>query len=202
MLDALKKRAASLQRVIEQLSPLDEDDSDTVIANFGRAGFTRKKHRLVCKAVADALAPGFPEIKLFLPWPEYQSHARGATIQLLRNHPLFGKAVKDLNVTELQYAEKLGRNVLRLLDPQGKLPPYTRFAITVGTCVQHRGHSPAEVVRFIQTAAAEDGDPDFLGLTPTDLNIVRSFLGISVNTVKPEPSDVLAFSENECQRQP
>lgn len=61
LLDALKKRVASLQRVIEQLSPLDDADAGTAAALTSRAGFAPRRHRLVCKAVADALAPGFPE---------------------------------------------------------------------------------------------------------------------------------------------
>jgi len=202
MLDALKKRVASLQRAIEQLSPLDEDDSYAANAYIGRTGFTRKKHRLVCKSVADALAPGFPEIKLFIPWPEYQSRARLASRQALRNHPVFGKALEGLADSQFEQAEKLGRGVLHLFDPLRKLPPYTRFSIIVGTCVRHLGRSPVEVVRFIKTAAAEDGDPDFLGLTPSDLDIVRRFLGISVSTAAADPADELAFSENECLRRP
>lgn len=80
LLDALKERVANLRRVIDQFSPLDEDDCDMAVAHSGRAGFSRKKHRLVCKAVADVIAPGFAEIRLFLPWPEYHSYARLATM--------------------------------------------------------------------------------------------------------------------------
>ena len=202
MLDALKQRVASLQRAIDQLSPLDEYDGYAATGVSGRAGFARKKHRLVCKAVADALAPGFPEIRLFIPWPEYQSRAHLASRQVLRHHPVFGKALEGIDDAQFQQAEKLGKSVLNLLDPQRKLPPYTRFAIAVGTCVRHLGHTPAEVVRFIRTAAAEDGDPDFSGLTPGDLDIVRRFLGISVSTAAADPADELAFSENECLRRP
>ena len=75
LLGALKDRMASLQRVIDQLSPLDAHDAKP----FGKPrknGFAPKKHRLVCKAVADALAPGFPEIDLFQSWLEYRSRAR------------------------------------------------------------------------------------------------------------------------------
>ena len=39
----------------------------------------RKTHRLVCKAVADAVAAGIPEIALFLSWPSSQAQARSAT---------------------------------------------------------------------------------------------------------------------------
>jgi len=75
LLDTLKDRVACLQRVIEQLSPLDAREAEP----FGRAhksAVVPKKHRLVCKAVADALAPGFPEIELFQGWLDYRSRAR------------------------------------------------------------------------------------------------------------------------------
>lgn len=87
LLEALKDRVASLRRVVEQLSPLDDKDIDTGVPPSRRAGFAPRKHRLVCKAVADAMTPGFPEVALFLGWPQYQAmarktihqHARGAT---------------------------------------------------------------------------------------------------------------------------
>lgn len=81
LLNVLKDRLASLRRVVEQLSPLDEQDGYQDVPAARRAGFAPKKHRLVCKAVADALAPGFPEISLFMPWPAYHLHARQAALQ-------------------------------------------------------------------------------------------------------------------------
>ena len=84
LLDALKERVANLRRVIDQFSPLDEDGGDVAVALSAGAGFSRKKHRLVCKAVADVIAPGFAEIRLFIPWSEYHSHARLATMHDVR----------------------------------------------------------------------------------------------------------------------
>ena len=57
LLAALNDRVASLRRVIEQLSPLDIDDDATRAAYPQRPGAAHKKHRLICKAVAEALAP-------------------------------------------------------------------------------------------------------------------------------------------------
>ncbi len=71
LLNDLKDRAASLRRVIDQLSPLDEQDRTDALTQPHVYQSPRRKHRLVCKAVADALAPGFPEIKLLSAWPEY-----------------------------------------------------------------------------------------------------------------------------------
>jgi hypothetical protein len=76
LLDTLKDRVASLQRVMDQLGPLDAQDGYADIPPARRAGLAPRKHRLVCKAVADALAPGFPEINLFMEWSLYQSQAR------------------------------------------------------------------------------------------------------------------------------
>ena len=81
LLNVLKDRVASLRRVVEQFSPLDKQDGYQDVPVARRAGFAPKKHRLVCKAVADALAPGFPEISLFMPWPAYHSQARQAARQ-------------------------------------------------------------------------------------------------------------------------
>ena len=86
LLDALKERMARLQRAIDQFSPLDEGDGAAAGPYSGRGAVTRKKHRLVCKAAADALAPGFPEIRLFVPWPEYRANARLAITRGARRH--------------------------------------------------------------------------------------------------------------------
>lgn len=71
LLNDLKDRAASLRRVIDQLSPLDEQDRANALTQPHVYQSPRRKHRLVCKAVADALVPGFPEIKLLTSWPDY-----------------------------------------------------------------------------------------------------------------------------------
>jgi hypothetical protein len=96
LLAALKDRVACLQRVIEQLAPLDARESKP----FGRAhksAFAPKKHRLVCKAVADALAPGFPEIELFESWLEYRSRVRRAALHGVQDElvPNIATAVPD-----------------------------------------------------------------------------------------------------------
>ena len=73
---ALNNRVASLGRLIEQFSPMDDAPEIPLPVHSRQAGFARKNHRLVCKAVAAALAPGFPEIKLFVDWPLYRSQLR------------------------------------------------------------------------------------------------------------------------------
>lgn len=75
LLHELRDRIASLQRVIEQLSPLDTHEPKRFAPKRKDAP---RRHRLVCKAVADALAPGFPEIDLFESWLDYRSRAKRA----------------------------------------------------------------------------------------------------------------------------
>ncbi|MDP2817716.1 MAG: hypothetical protein Q8O29_05450 [Polaromonas sp.] len=93
LLYVLNDRAASLKRVIDQFSPLDGAEGNMATDRLSQGGgVARRKHRLVCKAVADALAPGFPEIKLFLAWPEYHSRA------LLRRNPAHNYTTDSLAV--------------------------------------------------------------------------------------------------------
>lgn len=72
----LKDQVASLQRVIDQLSPLDVEESCAAETHYQYTGIVRKKHRLVCKAIADAYASAFPELRLLLSWPEYQAQSQ------------------------------------------------------------------------------------------------------------------------------
>lgn len=90
LLAALKERLASLQRVIEQFSPLDEGDA--LVPTNRHPALRRKRHRLACKAAADMLATGFPEVQLFLPWPEYRQRSR-STMQ--RNRSIEGSAAAE-----------------------------------------------------------------------------------------------------------
>lgn len=80
LLDALRERVLSLQRLIDQFSPLDPYEPRRA-SKMQKPGYVPKRHRLVCKAVADALSPGFPEIELFQRWPEYRARARRATLE-------------------------------------------------------------------------------------------------------------------------
>lgn len=75
-LDVLKDRVKSLQLAIEQLAPLDEKEVYSRNKLEPKRNFMPMQHRLVCKAVADALSLGYPEINLFHRWPEYQTYAR------------------------------------------------------------------------------------------------------------------------------
>lgn len=102
LLVVLKDRLAGLRRVIEQFSPLDDQDGYVDVPAAVRTGFAPKKHRLVCKAVAEALAPGFPEIKLFMEWPAYQLQARQTIGYYKRRNPPEQAAPSDPDYHENQ----------------------------------------------------------------------------------------------------
>ena len=201
-LDALKDRVASLQRVLEQFSPLDAAGDWSAQAGDGVRKFTRKRHRLVCKAVAEVLAPGFPEIRLFLPWPEYHSHARLATLQGMRRHPDYGRAAGELDNETLRQVEKLGMDVLGMLDPRHQLPQETRLAIAVATCVRHRGRPPEEVVELIRATVVEGLDPGATALAPEAYAALRTFLYSSAELAAPGQSETIVLPENESRRRP
>ena len=173
LLAALNDRIASLRRVIEQFAPLDDDAGGSGGIQHLPAGFARRKHRLVCKAVAEALAPGYPEICLFVEWTEYQAQVRSAALHSLRGDRRFGDSIKRLDSNALQEADKLSRAVLRKLDPQRKLSRSERQAIAVAICMRHRGGTAEKVTQLIRDAATGVGDPELAGISADDLAAVR-----------------------------
>ncbi|MFN0164350.1 MAG: hypothetical protein ACKVQQ_24190 [Burkholderiales bacterium] len=182
LLAALRERVASLERVIEQFSPLDTDDGGSTAAPGVRAGTARARHRLVCKAVADAMGAGFPEVRLFLPWPEYHARARFAHWHSARHHPLYGAAIAALDTQALRRVEALGRDVLRLLDPAHALPPSLRSGLAMGTSALHKEKSAGEIIKLLQRAAAEGGDPAGLGLTQEALDGIGRLFEVRADT--------------------
>lgn len=66
----LRQRAASLERLVEQLSPLDDVE---VYNPQKHETITRKNRRLISPSVANALSDAYPEEKLFVTWPEWRS---------------------------------------------------------------------------------------------------------------------------------
>lgn len=166
LLVALKDRIASLQRIVDQLSPLDDVDTSR---QRGRMPPARKSHRLVCKALAEALAPGYPEIRLFIPWRQYRVHARLTEFHSLRGHPRFGDAIDKLDDDELLRAADLGIAVLRVLDPCRELPHKARLAIKAATCIRHRTLRAPDLLRLMRDAMAGAEAHEVLGLTEDEL---------------------------------
>jgi hypothetical protein len=186
LLDRLKDRVASLERVVQQLSPLDVVAQYEFSPRAKHGKFAPKKHRLVCKAVSEAMAQAFPEIKLFLPWKQYVQQSRKTRLQGLRDHPDLGKVAKGVDDNVLLDAEKKGKRVLYLLDGQRLLAPNTRQAIALGTTIRLRALSAIDIATLICTTATTNGDCVSLGLTPAQLAEVRALPRVVQMSAKPE----------------
>jgi len=66
----LRQRAASVQRIVEQLSPSDDVEIYNAKKNKNE---TKRDRRLVSKTVAETLASAYPEGRLFVSWPEWRA---------------------------------------------------------------------------------------------------------------------------------
>lgn len=183
LLAALSDRLTSLRRLIDQFAPLDEgEEPDHGWKGQRRNAATRKRHRFVCKAVADAMAPGFPEIKLFQTWLAYQTNVLAAVRQGMHAHPVHGAAIKDLDEKTVREGERLGRAVLRLLDPQGRLPRHTQLAICAAACLQLRGQLPEQAAGLIRSAVVSPDVSPSLALSARDRSAIRTVLTANMAT--------------------
>lgn len=186
LLAALSDRLTSLRRLIDQFAPLDEgEEPDHGWQGQRRNAATRKRHRFVCKAVADAMAPGFPEINLFQTWPAYQTNVLAAVRQAMHTHPVHGAAIKVLGEKAVREGERLGRAVLRLLDPQGWLPRRTQLAICAAACLQLRGQLPEQAAGLIRSALVNADESPSLALSARDRSAIRTVLAANVATSPP-----------------
>ncbi len=66
----LRQRATALDRLIQQLGPLQDTE---VYDPRNRKSLIRKDRRLVCRTVADALSSSYPEKNLFIMFTDYRS---------------------------------------------------------------------------------------------------------------------------------
>jgi len=174
LLGKLEERAASLRRLIDQLSPLDEAVIDPLASPWQKKGAVRRKHRLICKAVADAIGPGYPEAKLFLQWTEYRANSQ---VVARRGIQQVAPTVRPDDMV-MQDAEKTGRLVLDILDPERSLTADLRQAITFGACVKLRSQAPDAIAKQVRTVAMNGDDPTALGLTASDCVALRAYFCI------------------------
>jgi|WetSurMetagenome_2_1015567.scaffolds.fasta_scaffold08649_3 hypothetical protein len=70
VLKGLRQRAATIQRIIDQLGPYDDVEVFSVKKNQIEP---KRNRRLVSKATADTLAAAYPEGRLFISWPEWRA---------------------------------------------------------------------------------------------------------------------------------
>ncbi len=185
LLRTLKSRSESLERLIAQLSPLDEPTDNNPRAMKRGGG---KLHRMICKAVADALAATYPEIELFHSWPGFLSRKVRDRFLIMKEHPLYGASISGLSDDELVLAAKLSQQVIRLIDPRNELSPTARMAISDGICARHRGESPTKIAALIRSAIAGNGDLAALGVPEEEFDQVRASLvraaGIVLQSVR------------------
>lgn len=189
LLAALSDRLVSLRRLIDQFSPLDDSDEPDQgrRQQRGRAG-SRKHHRLVCKAVADAMAPGFPEIKLFQTWLAHRGQVQAVLQQGLRTHLVHGEAIKNLDEKSTSEGEQLGRAVLRLLDPQRQLPQNTRRAVGVAASLHLRGQQTEEAASLIRAWVAGTSASPSPALSKRDRLALKRVVAEGSTILRTEPA--------------
>jgi hypothetical protein len=188
LLDELRDKVAGLQRIVMQTAPMDEAIEEKFWPGSPRFQAAPKRHRLVCKAVADAMAAGFPEIELFITWAQYVKQSRKTVVKGFREHPTLGEAAKRVDDDALLYAGKKGRRVLYLLDQLRVLSANTRQAIGMGSTTLLRPLTAEAIAELICKTALENGDPDSVGLTQNQLSEVRTLPRVVQMATKPEQS--------------
>ena len=177
LLRTLRNRCESLERLIAQLSPRDEPTAER---RAGTATRARKQHRMICKAVADALGQAYAEVRLFLPWPAFLSRNVIERMRILKEHPLYGASLAAMPEDDLVQVADLGRAVLRLIDPKRELPLDVQNALKLGICVRHRETCAADIATSIRSVIFENGDLTSLGVPAPEHEAVRSSLAFSL----------------------
>lgn len=185
LLRALRKRSESLERLVAQLSPLDDPAAEGSRVTTHTRG---KQHRMICKAVADALAQAYPEIELFLSWPALLARNLRDRMRLLKEHPIYGTSLSGLPDKELVPLAKLGQQVVHLIDPHRKLSPRAMVAIKAGICVRHRAESAREVAALIRSTICGNGDLGALGVAEEEHKPVRTSLMLVIGVPPQNPS--------------
>jgi hypothetical protein len=188
LLDELRDKVAGLQRIVMQTAPMDDAVEEKFWPGSPRFQAAPKRHRLVCKAVADAMAAGFPEIELFITWEQYVKQSKKTVVKGFREHPALGEAAKRVDDDALLYAGKKGRRVLYLMDHHRVLSANTRQAIGIGSTTLLRPLTAEAIADLICKTAVEFGDPNSVGLTQNQLSEVRALPRVVKAATKPEQS--------------
>lgn len=169
LLRTLRKRAESLERLLAQLSPFDKPA-------VGGPGARGRQHRMICKAVADALAQVYPEIELFLSWPALCARNLRDRMRVLKEHPLYGASISGLPDQELAPVAKLSRQVLRLIDPRREFSRRAELAIKAGVCIRHRTENATSIAALIRSTILGNGDLTALGVPVEQHDALRASL--------------------------
>jgi hypothetical protein len=153
LLRGLKQKAETLERLLEQLGPVDEAIVRRV---SGEPPVTKKHRRLVSKAVADVLRQGFGEPELFIPFATLAERARAHSLSQLVSHPLFGPAVRKASPAQLETAVGLAREVAKRLDPKANLPSDILMILQAGICLTLNQQGPDEILGALREALESD----------------------------------------------
>lgn len=186
LLRTLRRRAESLERVLAQLSPLDEPAAQGAAGARAPGG---RVHRMVCKAVAEVLARAHPEIELFLAWPALRARNLRHRLGLLREHPLYGVSLRGLSDEELAQVAQLGRKVLRQIDPRRTLSRRTVLAVTAGICARHRLEPAGRIAALIRSAISRGGSLADMGVPAEESSLVAASLTHLIPKGAPGPSE-------------
>ena len=66
----LRHRAASVERIIQQLSPCDDAEAYDPVK---RERYTRRDRRVICPRAAEIMSAAYPEGNLFIRWNEWRA---------------------------------------------------------------------------------------------------------------------------------
>lgn len=169
LLDRLRERVASLDRLIAQLGPVDSTPDPQARVPVPRSQRSDKRHRLVCKAVADALSCGYTEIALFMSWSAYCAQAQPNAVRHLNAIPTLAAIVSTADQTQFARASRLTRDLLRRVDPEKTITARARSAITAAMCLQPSPKTTQALERFLQDSAKGCTPNSLAGLNDEDL---------------------------------
>jgi len=80
----LRQRLATIERLIQQFGSLDDA---SVFDPKNRVYVTKKRHRLISSAMAQALSSAYPGERLFLSWSEWRSRRHAVTHPAVKEGP-------------------------------------------------------------------------------------------------------------------
>lgn len=153
VIGGLKEKTATLERLLEQLGVYEEV---IVRKAAGQPPVTKKRRRLVSKAVAEVLRAGFSEPDLFIPFTTWASRTQGRPMSHLANHPLFGASICSASVVQLENAVRLAQEITMRIDPQRSLPNEIVSTLQAGVCLVLNDRETDGAVRAIASALESD----------------------------------------------
>lgn len=161
LLRGLKDKTETLERLVEQLGAHDE----VIVRQApGQPPVTKKRRRLVSKAVAEVLRSGFGEPDLFIPFTIFANRSQGRPLSHLTDHPVFGASVSSASNIQLEDAVRLAREIRRKIDPRESLSEEIVTILQGGVCLVLSHRDVDEAVRTIAAALGSDESSVAIGV--------------------------------------